>query len=296
MVAAEWAWWLGLLAGTVPLLGLAVYHFTDAFYCAIFAITHMGRPRAKLPPGHMGLPFIGETLTLLWYFKLARRPNPDAFVEAKRRCYGGGVDVYRTHLYGSPAVLVCSPAANKFVFQSPDSFAMRWPRPELVGFSSIANVHGSRHARVRRFVVGAINSPNSLRTIAEVVQPRLVAALRSWAGKGTIAAATEIKKPSLLTEKIDEWVAGLVPGFRAFPLDIPGTTFHHARKCRRKLNSVFREELERRKVKLQVAGEKSDDDCDLMSGLMQMKDEQGNRLSDNEVVDNIVSLVIGGYE
>lgn len=40
----------------------------------------------------MGLPFVGETLALLWYFNLARRP--DAFIEAKRRryCYGDGDD------------------------------------------------------------------------------------------------------------------------------------------------------------------------------------------------------------
>uniref|UniRef100_A0A0D9XJ57 Ent-kaurenoic acid oxidase n=1 Tax=Leersia perrieri TaxID=77586 RepID=A0A0D9XJ57_9ORYZ len=277
MAAADWAWWLGLLAGAV-----AVYHFTDAFHCAVFAITHMGRRRAKLPPGHMGLPFVGETLTLFWHFKLARRPNPDAFVEAKRRRYGGGGDIYRTHLYGSPTVVVCSPAANKFVLQSPDtSFGTGWPSPELVGVSSIVNVHGGQHARLRKLVVGTINSPDSLRTFAKVTFENICKIFVSM-------------EPSPLTEKIDECFAGMVPGFRAYPLDLPGTAFHHALNCRRKLNSVFREEIERRKVK-QIDGGRGDD-CDLMSGLMQMVDEQGNRLSDNEVVDNIVSLVIGGYE
>ncbi|RLN42580.1 ent-kaurenoic acid oxidase 1-like [Panicum miliaceum] len=33
-----------------------------------------------------------------------------------------------------------------------------------------------------------------------------------------------------------------------------------------------------------------------MSGLMQMEDEQGKKLCDDEVVDNIVSLVLAGYE
>ncbi|XP_040384327.1 ent-kaurenoic acid oxidase 1-like isoform X2 [Oryza brachyantha] len=313
MVAADWAWWLGLLAGAVPLLALAVWHCADAFHCAAFAVRHLGgRQRPRLPPGHIGLPFVGETLALLWYFNLARRP--DGFVEAKRRRYGGagdggdeGVGLYRTHLFGSPTVLACSPAANKFVLQSNDSFAIRWPSPEIVGVSSVVNVHGSQHARLRRFIVAAVNSPRSLRAIAEVVQPRVAAALRSWAAKGTITAATEIKKvtfenicrmfvsmePSPLTAKIDEWFAGLVAGLRAFPLDIPGTALRRAKKCRRKLHSVFSEELERRKAKL-AAGEGGDND--VMSGLMQMEDEQGRRLEDEEVVDNIVSLVLAGYE
>ena len=32
-----------------------------------------------------------------------------------------------------------------------------------------------------------------------------------------------------------------------------------------------------------------------MDGLMQIEDDEGNRLSDREVVENIVSLVVGGY-
>ncbi|EAZ15890.1 hypothetical protein OsJ_31312 [Oryza sativa Japonica Group] len=310
--ATDWAWRLGaLVAGAVPLLALAVWHCTDAFHRAAFAFRRRGTRRARrLPPGHMGLPFVGETLALLWYFNLARRP--DAFIQAKRRryCYGDGDDdagIYRTHLFGSPAVLVCSPASNGFVFRSapPGSFGVGWPDPELVGVSSIVNVHGGRHARLRRFVLGAINSPNSLRSFAEVVQPRVAAALRSWAAKGTITAATEIKKvtfenicrmfvsmePSPATAKIDEWFAGLVAGFRALQLDIPGTAFHHARKCRRKLNSVFREEVKRRKLKAKL-----EEHDDVMSGLMRMEDEQGRRLGDDEVVDNIVSLVLGGYK
>jgi len=196
--AAEWAWWIGLLLGAVPLLALAVWHCNDVGHRAAFAMRRWRRRcRARLPPGHMGLPFVGESLALHWYFKLARRP--DGFVDAKRRRYGAG-GVYRTHLFGSPTVLVCSPAANKFVLQSSRSqdgtFGIRWPAPELVGVSCVVNVDGSQHARLRGFILGAINRPGSLRTIAEVVQPRVVAALRSWADKGTIAAATEIKKVS----------------------------------------------------------------------------------------------------
>ena len=62
-------------------------------------------------------------------------------------------------------------------------------------------------------------------------------------------------------------------------------------QCRRKLDAVFREELQRRRK-----GTTLDVDGDLMSGLMQMEDEHGNKLCDDEVVDNIVSLVVAGYE
>jgi len=38
--------------------------------------------------------------------------------------------------------------------------------------------------------------------------------------------------PSPLTDKMDGWFAGLVAGFRAFPLDFPGTAYRHARAVR----------------------------------------------------------------
>jgi cytochrome P450 len=54
--------------------------------------------------------------------------------------------------------------------------------------------------------------------------------------------------------------------------------------------AIFREELEKRKVR------KHDGNDDLLDGLIQMKDENGEPLSDTEILDNIVSFIIGGYE
>ncbi|XP_044437664.1 ent-kaurenoic acid oxidase 1-like [Aegilops tauschii subsp. strangulata] len=233
-----WAWWLGLLFGAVPLLCLTVWHSTDAWHCAAFALKHGGRGsngiRRRLPPGHMGVLFLGETLSLLWYFKLARRP--DDFIGAKKSAYGSGAGI----------IVACSPAANKFVLQSAESFGIRWPVPELVGITSVVTF-----ANICKMFISM--------------------------------------EPSPLTDKIDQWFGDLLYGLRAYPFDFPGTASHGARKSRRKLDAIFREDLEARK--------KVDKQCDdLMGGLMQMKDEHGKKLSNEEVVDNIVSLVIAGYE
>uniref|UniRef100_A0ACD5UGY9 Uncharacterized protein n=1 Tax=Avena sativa TaxID=4498 RepID=A0ACD5UGY9_AVESA len=98
-------------------------------------------------------------------------------------------------------------------------------------------------------------------------------------------------EPSPLTVKIEQWFTGLVAGLRALPLDLPGTAVHGALRCRRKLTAVFREELEARK---HTSTSKKYDD--VMSGFMEMEDEQGKKLSDEEVVDNIISAVVAGYE
>jgi cytochrome P450 len=63
-------------------------------------------------------------------------------------------------------------------------------------------------------------------------------------------------------------------------------------QCRKKLEEIFLVELEKKKKKNENGGETHD----LMDGLMQIRDEEGNKLVDQEVLDNIVSLVAAGYE
>lgn len=56
---------------------------------------------------------------------------------------------------------------------------------------------------------------------------------------------------------------------------------------------IFRKELEKKKKELQDGAMNTND---LMDGMMRLKDDEGKQLSDTEVLDNILSLVVGGYE
>ncbi|KAK6148507.1 hypothetical protein DH2020_019419 [Rehmannia glutinosa] len=289
--------WVALVMAIVPLAGWLLWWWNDFWYALPVRLR-----RLKLPPGYMGIPFLGEMLAFLWYFKVLRRP--DDYINSKRRKYGDEVGLYRTHLFGSPAIIACTPSANKFVLQTESSFFLEWPSVELVGKTSLVAVQGASHTRVRNFVVRAINQPDALRTIALMVQPRLIAALKLWKQNGRIRVYKEAKKvtfanigryfasfePGPVLDTLDELFKGLTEGIRAYPLNFPGTAYYRALQCRKKAVAIFREELERRR---KFDGSKAKND--LMEGLMQMKDDEGKELSDIEVLDNIVSLVVGGY-
>ncbi|KAK4437111.1 Beta-amyrin 11-oxidase [Sesamum alatum] len=292
--------WVTLLVGILPVVGWLLWWWNDILY-APRSLRRTGGG-AKLPPGYMGIPFLGENLTFLWYFKILGRP--DDYINSKRRKYGDGVGLYRTHLFGSPAIIACSASANKFVLQTESSFFLEWPSVELVGTTSLVAVQGSAHTRVRTFVVKAINQPDALRKIALMVQPRITVALKSWAQMGRIKVYKEAKKvtfanigkffasfePGLVLDTLDELFKGLTAGFRAYPLNFPGTAFHRAMQCRKKAIAIFRDEMEKRK-KCDASKGKND----LMEGLMQVTDDDGKKLTDIEVLDNIVSLVVAGY-
>ncbi|KAF6159914.1 hypothetical protein GIB67_032998 [Kingdonia uniflora] len=292
-------WWLASVIGCLPLLLWLLWSWNEIRFLVPLK-ARMGD--TKIPPGHMGLPVLGELLNFLWYFKIVGRP--DDFIISKQERYGAGVGMYRTHLFGSPSIIGCSSAFNKFVLQNDNLFPVRWPAPDLVGQKSLVLLNGKAHARLRSYVSNAINKPNALKKIAKLVQPRIVASLRSWAEKGQIRGIEETRKvtfenigkmfanlePGPVLDELNRCFAGFMKGVRAQPINLPGTAYHHALQCRKKLMVIFRAELEKKKEN------GSEDDNDLMDGLMRIKDEHRETLCDDEVLDNIVSLVLAGFE
>lgn len=79
-----------VVIGILPLLGVIFWWWNDIRYA--FPVTFRcsfsssAADARKLPPGHMGFPFLGEMLSFLWYFKFSG--SPDEFINSKRRKYG----------------------------------------------------------------------------------------------------------------------------------------------------------------------------------------------------------------
>ncbi|KAK2993326.1 hypothetical protein RJ640_005362 [Escallonia rubra] len=284
----------------VPLVGLLLWWWNDLRFGLVKL--RCSASGATLPPGHMGIPFIGELLSFLWYFKVVRRPND--YINSKRRKYGAGIGMYRTYLFGVPSIIACSRSATKFVYQSDTKFSQEWPTAKILGSTAMVNVQGAAHMRIKGFVSRAINQPDALRRISLLVQPRVISALQSWAHKGRIIAFKEAEKVTF--EIIGKYFASIEPGPVLDTLDelFKGVDFRHRQRdpavewrqiIDRRSGSgkaVSRRELDKRK-NYQDGIETTND---LIDGLMQLKDDEGKGLRDIEVLDNVISLVAGGYE
>ncbi|CAI9118472.1 OLC1v1020049C1 [Oldenlandia corymbosa var. corymbosa] len=290
--------WFGL----IPLVGLILWFWYDIWYGIPVAFRCIS-DGTKLPPGYMGIPFLGEMLNFLWYFKFLRRP--DDFINSRKYKYGDA-EMFRTHLLGKPSIIAYSPELNNMVFNSETLFGQNWPSIELIGQNSLIASEGPAHSRLKTFVAQAMNKPYALRQIALMVQPRIITALHTWAEKGRVVGYDEAKKltlenigkyfahlePGPKLDILDEFYAKFVKGVRANPIKFPGTTYYKALQDRKKALQIFKEELDRRKKNSSAANEK----YDLMEGLIQFRDKDGTKLSDDEVVDNMLALVVGGFE
>ncbi|GAB4854230.1 hypothetical protein Ancab_022817, partial [Ancistrocladus abbreviatus] len=232
-------WWWNELWYVVPLKGRC---------------TKLG---AKLPPGHMGLPFLGEKLAFFWYFNILRCPD-------------------------------------EFINSSSAKFILEWPTREVLGPHSISSLHGDHHKRIKSFISNALNSPESIRRIVLLVQPHIATAFQSWAQKGKVKTFYEMKKVAFLylgkyiasfeagpeLDTLEQLILGLSKGHRAHPRKMPATTYYHALQCRKRVIQIFLAELEKRR-------RDGNNKNDIMDQLMQMKDGQGEYLSDEEVIDNL---------
>ncbi|KAK2968160.1 hypothetical protein RJ640_018253 [Escallonia rubra] len=270
-----------VVLGVVPLVGWLLWWWNDLWF-GLPAKMRCSASGTKLPPGRMGVPFFGEMPNFLWYFKRLRRP--DDYINSKRHKYGETPGLYKSHLFGSPVIIACSPSLNKFVLQSDANFIREWPTAKIFGINSLICAQGKAHTRIKSFVLRAINRPDALRQMAVMLQPRVTFA--------NIAKHFAGFEPGPVLDTLDELFKGVMHGFRAFPLNFPGTAYHHAIQCHTKVWEIFRVELEKRKNNPDGAKARND----LMDGLMELKDDEGKRLRDVEVLDNIISLVVGAYE
>jgi cytochrome P450 len=72
-------------------------------------------------------------------------------------------------------------------------------------------------------------------------------------------------------------------------LDLPGSPYRRATRARTKADLIISEEVARRRAH-------PDDDADLLSALVRAQDADGSALTDEELRDQVVSLIAAGYD
>ncbi|XP_074266614.1 cytochrome P450 88A1-like [Silene latifolia] len=92
-------------------------------------------------------------------------------------------------------------------------------------------------------------------------------------------------------DALDKLFSAVNEGVRAQPWNFPGMPFRHALQCRKKLTEKLTLQLMKKKKEGKNIGATSD----MMDRLMQSKDKEGRHLSDEEVVDNILSNIAIAY-
>ncbi|MCT7951310.1 cytochrome P450 [Ancylothrix sp. C2] len=247
----------------------------------------------RLPPGELGLPVIGETLSFVF---------DRQYIKSKYDKYGA---IFKTRLLGRPAVFLVGPEANEFVLSSGmEYFSWRSGWPEtfkvLLG-ESLFLQDGEEHKRNRRLMMPALHGaalPRYVSTMEEITQKYL----KIWEEKGEFVWFEEMKKltfeiatvlllganPGAEVDRLSGLFTTLTNGlFSLLPVRLPVTGFGRAIAARNELLK----HLER------VVKERQENPTnDVLSLLIEARDEEGNKLSLEELTAQAMLLLFAGHE
>ncbi|KAL4566236.1 hypothetical protein LXL04_030348 [Taraxacum kok-saghyz] len=276
------------------LIFLHVFLFLIALISYIL-IRRNQKNAAKLPPGSLGWPYIGETLQLY-------SQDPNVFFASKQKRYG---EIFKTHILGCPSIMLASPEAARFVLVTQAHlFKPTYPKSKenLIGPLALFFHQGDYHTRLRKLVQGSFSLDN-LRRLVPDIETMVVSALELWTDGNVINTFYEMKKLSFEVgilaifghldasqkEELKQNYRILDKGYNSFPTKLPGTPFKKAFLARKRLQEILSEIISERK-------EKRTAEKNLLGCLLNSKDDNGGILSEDQIADNIIGVLFAAQD
>ncbi|TVU13019.1 hypothetical protein EJB05_46688 [Eragrostis curvula] len=267
--------------------------------------------RAQLPPGEMGWPIVGGMWSFLRAFKSGK---PDTFIGSYIRRFGR-TGLYRAFMFSSPTIMVSTPEACKQILMDDESFVNGWPKATvaLIGPKSFVAMPFEDHRRLRKLTAAPINGFDALTSYLTFIDRTVTASLQSWsdhcaAGK-QIAFLTELRRMTFkiivqiflggaddaTMRALERSYTDLNYGMRAMAINLPGFAYHRALKARKKLVAVLQGVLDERRAST-AKGFARSSAVDMMDRLIEVEDEHGRRLDDDEIIDILIMYLNAGHE
>ncbi|KAK4270539.1 hypothetical protein QN277_023562 [Acacia crassicarpa] len=267
----------------------------------------IGDKQYLLPPGHMGLPIIGN----MWSFLLACKfSRPDTFVDSFVKKYGD-TGIYKALMFGYPSVIVTTPETCKKVLMDDDKFEPGWPAAtvELMGKKSFITIPYEEHKRLRRLTSASINGMDALSFYLTKIEDVAIFSLDKWSKMGEIEFLTELRRFTFriimdiflgsegdaVMHNLEKEYTALNLGLRAMKINLPGFAYRKALNARNKLVAVFRGVVDQRRkeMKENVHYRKT---RDMIDGLINATDENGNKMDDRQIIDTMMMYLNAGHE
>ncbi|KAK9911370.1 hypothetical protein M0R45_035286 [Rubus argutus] len=144
----------------------------------------LGEKRFSLPPGDLGLPFIGN----MWFFlKTHKSAKPESFIDFFVSRFGK-IGIYKAFMFGSPSIICTVPETCKRVLTDDDAFKPGWPLAtvELIGRKSFVAISFEEHKRLRKLTAAPVNGHEALSLYIPYIEEIVISSLEKLATMGQI--------------------------------------------------------------------------------------------------------------
>lgn len=267
----------------------------------------LGEKQYSLPPGDLGWPFIGNMWSFLRAFKSS---DPDSFMRTFINKYGDN-GIYKAFMFGNPSVFVTTPEACRRVLSNDDAFKPGWPIStlKLIGRKSFIDISDEEHKRLRRLTSAPVNGHEALSVYIPYIEENVIAMLEKWTTMGKIEFLTQVRKltfkiimyiflsseSEVVMEALEKDYTTLNYAVRAMAINLPGFAYYKALKARKRLVDIFQSIVDERR-NLRKNGALNAKKKDMMDSLLGVEDENGRKLTDEEIIDVILMYLNAGHE
>ncbi|GLJ20730.1 hypothetical protein SUGI_0377680 [Cryptomeria japonica] len=264
------------------------------------------RDMPPLPPGKIGIPYLGESLDYMRSW--SNLHSLDMWYDTRKAKHGG---IFKTHILGKPTVVMLGAEANKFILTNEDKlFRNLWPKSlrVLIGKHSMTSSQGDDHRRVRRIIHSVLGIENLKKSVARFERLVLQHLDSEWRSGHVIYAHNKLREMALCVateyfmglragEELESFTQNyydLNKGLLSHPLDLPWTVFGKAKRARVAIVAQIAKQIHLRKNSLGKRGEEEENFLDMV--LRAQKEGGEFCLSDEEIIDNLLGFLIGGFD
>ncbi|XP_051149270.1 cytochrome P450 85A1-like [Andrographis paniculata] len=287
MVETFWVW---VVLG-FGVLWVCLVKWNQTKYCSR---RRKGR-RLPLPPGTMGWPLFGETKDFI-------QKGPQ-FMIAQRQRYGS---VFKTHILGSPAIISMDPDLNRYILKNESKgIVPGYPKSmvDILG-QNISTVSGDAHRIISKNLLSLVGAPAIKDNIFHNVVAHTFDFISSWDGitldfqeKALEFAFMVMFKQIMGADSnsiYDEFKAEfdkLQTGTLSLPINIPGSNYRTGMMAKKKVKKILAEMLEKRRGEM-----KEKEARDMLEILVRNEEQKYSLSDDDEIIEQIVTILYSGYE
>nr|AFK79029.1 cytochrome P450 CYP716A41 [Bupleurum chinense] len=259
----------------------------------------------SLPPGETGYFLIGESLEFL---STGRKGHPEKFIFDRMTKYAS--KIFKSSLFGEKTIVFCGAANNKFLFSDENKLVQSWwPNSVNKLFPSSTQTSSKEEAIKMRKMLPNFFKPEALQRYVGVMDEIAQKHFDScWENKHTVIVAP-------LTKRFTFWLACrlfvsledptqvakfaepfnlLASGVFSIPIDLPGTAFNRAIKASNFIRKTLIGIIKKRKVDLEDGTASATQD--ILSHMLLTSDETGKFMTEADIADKILGLLIGGHD
>ncbi|KAK3034138.1 hypothetical protein RJ639_033481 [Escallonia herrerae] len=279
---------LSVAWGLVALLTIYITHW----------LYRWRNPKTKgvLPPGSMGLPFIGETIQLIMPSASIDLPP---FIKSRLKRYG---PIFRTNVAGRPVIISADSEFNYYILRHDERLVESW------SLDTFAKLFDQNDQSWRKYVRNLALNHFGVEALKERLIPRMEDTIRETLAAWSSQESMEVKSAAITLTidfagrqlfsgdlekaplKLSDMYNVLLQGLMSFPLNIPGTAHHKCLKIHREVRLMMGDVLKKRRMSPPSSSHGTDRQEDLLDHLIRDLNKE-SFLNEDFIVQQLFGLL-----